>query len=383
MGWFVINPEQFPIWKCRFSGAFGLRGMRMRSITCRGVRAKKAWSIGTMIAMLVSTGGPVFNTTVQAQIAPVGAGFVLNAGDLRFIFHAIEIAEAHAAGGQLLGAGPNQVREERLPFGLRTVDGSFNHLSTGRTGFGASDHVFPRLTTPNFRPAQQGTSYTQKSGTVVDAKPRVISNLIVDQTASNPAALAVATAQTNEEPVADPLGTLPIGNVAPDVGLSAPSNPMFTFFGQFFDHGLDLVNKGGSGTVFVPLQPDDPLFVAGSSTNFMALTRATNRPGPNGILGDADDIQEANNQTTPFVDQNQTYTSHPSHQVFLREYVMEGVPAQPVSTGRMIDGGGSIGGVPVKNIGNWGEVKAQARNMLGIELADIDVFNIPLLATDP
>ena len=54
-----------------------------------------------------------------------------------------------------------------------------------------------------------------------------------------------------------------IPNVAPDVGLSAPFNSMFTFFGQFFDHGLDLVNKGGSGTVFVPLQPDDPLFVPG------------------------------------------------------------------------------------------------------------------------
>ena len=339
-----------------------------------------------MVAMLVSTGGPLFTPSVQAQIAPVGAGFVLNAGDLRFIFHQIEIAEAHAAGGQLLGPGVNQVREERLPFGLRTVDGSFNHLSAGRTGFGAADRVFPRLTQPHFRPAQQGTSYTQKTGSVVDAKPRVISNLVIDQTASNPAALAVATAQTNEEPVADPLGTLPIGNVAPDVGLSAPFNSMFTFFGQFFDHGLDLVTKGG-GTVFVPLQPDDALFVPGSSTNFMALTRATNQPGPNGILGDDDDVQEGTNTTTPFVDQNQTYTSHPSHQVFLREYEMQvptgGGPARPLSTGRMIDGGGSIGGVPVRNIGNWGEVKAQARTMLGIALADIDVFNVPLLATDP
>ena len=49
------------------------------------------------------------------------------------------------------------------------------------------------------------------------------------------------------------------------MGLSAPFNSMFTFFGQFFDHGLDLVNKGGNGTVFVPLQPDDPLFVAGGA----------------------------------------------------------------------------------------------------------------------
>ena len=48
--------------------------------------------------------------------------------------------------------------------------------------------------------------------------------------------------------------------MAPDEGLSAPFNLWFVFFGQFFDHGLDLVQKGGSGTVFIPLQPDDPLF---------------------------------------------------------------------------------------------------------------------------
>ena len=51
--------------------------------------------------------------------------------------------------------------------------------------------------------------------------------------------------------------TCEILNVAPDAGLSAPFNSMFTFFGQFFDHGLDLANKGG-GTVFVPLKDDDP-----------------------------------------------------------------------------------------------------------------------------
>ena len=64
----------------------------------------------------------------------------------------------------------------------------------------------------------------------------------------------------------------------------------------------------------------------------MVLTRAQNQPGPDGILGDnpadadvdesADDIQNANNTDTPWVDQSQTYTSHSSHQVFLREYVI-------------------------------------------------------------
>jgi Ca2+-binding RTX toxin-like protein len=313
---------------------------------------------------------------VHAQGGPAAVGFVLAPGDLRFIFRQIQIAEAHAAGGQLLG--PNQVREPRLPFGLRTVDGSFNHILPGQELFGASDQIFPRLTTRVFRNAEQGTSYAQ-DGDVIDSQPRIISNLIADQTVNNPAAVAVA----GPGAVADPLGTLPIPNVAPDVGLSAPFNVMFTFFGQFFDHGLDLVNKGGRGIVFVPLQEDDPKFVPGSPTNFMVLTRATNAPGPDGIVGTADDIRgEAVNQTTPFVDQNQTYTSHPSHQVFLREYTSDAT-GKPVSTGRMIDGGGAINGVPVKNIGNWAEVKAQAASRLGIALVDTDVFNIPLIAADP
>ena len=111
--------------------------------------------------------------------------------------------------------------------------------------------------------------------------------------------------------------------MAPDAGLSAPFNLWFVFFGQFFDHGLDLVQKGGSGTVFIPLQPDDPLITrpgrhSGTGDElppelqFMVLTRATNQPGPDGVARHtADDIHEHANTTSPFVDQNQTYTSTP------------------------------------------------------------------------
>ncbi len=318
--------------------------------------------------------------TPQAAIAPVGQGFNLNASDIRFIRQQIRIAEAHAAGGALLGPGPDQVAHPALPNGLRTVDGSFNNLIPGQERFGSADQLFPRLAPPNFRPAESGTSYTQKKGLVFDSHPRTVSNLIVDQTLGNPAAVVAAGAGA----VPDASGTLFIPNVAPDVGLSAPYNSMFTLFGQFFDHGLDLLTKGG-GTVFMPLQPDDPLFVVGSPTNFMVLTRATNQPGPDGVVGDnpatpqdesADDVQESTNTTTPFVDQNQTYTSHPSHQVFLRAYRF-GPTGRPVTTGKLIDG--AIAG----NIGNWAEVKAQAAALLGIALRDQDVLNVPLLATDP
>ena len=171
-----------------------------------------------------------------------------------------------------------------------------------------------------------------------------------------------------------------IPNVMPDLGDTAPYNSFLTLFGQFFDHGLDLTTKGGSGTVYVPLQPDDPLYVPGSPTNFMVLTRATNQPGADGILGTADDVREHANETTPWIDLNQVYTSHESHQVFLREYVRVADPTsstgfKTVATGHMLEG--QNGGPPT-----WADIKAQAKEMLGITLTDMDVHRVPLVAAD-
>ncbi|PLL10797.1 heme peroxidase [Tabrizicola sp. TH137] len=159
-----------------------------------------------------------------------------------------------------------------------------------------------------------------------------------------------------------------LGNVAADLGDTAPYNSFFTIFGQFFDHGLDLTQKGGAGSVFIMLQPDDPLYVPNSPTNFMVLTRATNQLGPNGEI-----IRENANETTPWIDLNQLYTSNPSHQVFLREYVM--VDGEPMATGRMLEG--ANGGAPT-----WADIKDQARNLLGIELSDLNVHSVPAILTD-
>ncbi len=191
--------------------------------------------------------------------------------------------------------------------------------------------------------------------------------------------------------------TLFIPNVTTDVGLSPPYNSMFTFFGQFFDHGVDQTVKSG-GTVFVPLKADDPLRTVGpdgkpgtgdevpASQAFMVLTRAQNQPGPDGQLGTADDITDANNTDSPWVDQSQTYTSHSSHQVFLREYSL--VAGKPVSTGKLLGGlpaGQTYPGSPdgQDGIGTWAAVKKQAAEKLGLRLTDRDVTNIPMLATDP
>ena len=345
--------------------------------------------------------------SVSAEYAD--SDFTVTRHDLEFILNQIKIAEHHAMGGELLcddraDMSWTCVPDPRLPYGLRTVDGSFNNLLPDtarfpqRSKFGAAGQVFPRMLKPEFRDAESfdpdgpmgeapsmPSSYKSKSGYVVDSEPRLISNLIADQTIDNPAARDIEGAQTINLPA---LPTRPdesrpgegifIPNRSPDEGLSASYNSWFTLFGQFFDHGLDLVSKGGSGTVMVPLKSSDPLYQATGTNpmrNMIPLTRATNQPGEDGKVGTADDVQEHTNRTTSFVDQNQTYTSHPSHQVFIREYAME--DGKPVPTGRLLGGEGGEG------LANWSQVKDQARTMLGIDLDDVDALNVPLVVTDP
>jgi len=75
--------------------------------------------------------------------------------DLDFILQQILIAEGHATGADLTTLVPNSF----VPFGLRTVDGSFNNLVQGQSGFGAADELFPRMTTPFFRNDQDGDTF--------------------------------------------------------------------------------------------------------------------------------------------------------------------------------------------------------------------------------
>ncbi len=412
-----------------------------------------------VLAASIGLGGAFIPSPANAVVGPTGAGFPVTPGDLAFILKQIKISERHSA--TLTAAEPcatlvarpgdgipdeEQVPDRLTSYGLRTVDGSCNNLFPGRETFAAADVPFPRLSTPVFRgaeavppafgsaaqPAGSSTSYTQKKGLVFDSAPRTISNLISDQTSDNPAALAAAQfpvrtqgngpssfpCTTDPGPTDPPTSGLPAGctpshktlfidNVTTDVGLSPPYNSFFTFFGQFFDHGVDQTVKSG-GTVFVPLKSDDRLVTLGpdgfantgdevpASQAFMVLTRAQNQPGPDGILGDnpatpgdesADDIQNANNTDSPWVDQSQTYTSHSAHQAFLREYVLNAAN-RPVSTGKLLGGlnaGLTYAGSPDGRTGmaSWAAVKDQARTMLGLALRDIDVNNIPMIAADP
>jgi len=400
--------------------------------------------------------------------------FKLNQHDLAFVLKQIKIGEAHANGAALLeirihpdtgevvtdpalynAAGVfigdptwvvRAIPDDQTPYGIRTVDGSYNNLVLGRELWGAAGQPMPRLldagdyldeddedtvvfgtpanpvpfTNSDYTP---GTSVSlfAAPGSVADADPRLISNLIVDMSLNNPAAIVAALTFAGSEAIhgaagdlkavqdlaaawqphidiltsptvtpearaaamaavndliapfniqVDETGSLEIPNIAPDEGLSAPFNSWMTFFGQFFDHGLDLISKGGNGTIYIPLQPDDPLYVPGSPTNFMVLTRSTVVEG------------SQRNVTTSWVDQNQTYTSHASHQVFLREYDVDPLTDKVFATGRLLDGTHTEAGLTTKNgLPTWADVKAQAL-MLGIELTDKDVGSVPLIRTD-
>jgi Ca2+-binding RTX toxin-like protein len=370
----------------------------------------------------------------------MASSFNINKADLAFILKQIKLAE-NTSIGYTPGTAPVTILQAIMdaygvsasdaalaPFGLRTVDGTMNNLLPGQTSFGAADTLFPRLTDPVYRHEMDEQSFFGNSntdyavnksvtgtpnGNVVDSDPRIISNLIVDMSVNNPAAidawfgnpLAIAAFEAaypgkipirpgqapgpNEQVITNTdLQTIP--NQSPDIGLSPGFNSWMAIFGQFFDHGLDLVTKGGNGTVYIPLQADDPLIagadgVVGTGDDlppqlrFMALTRATpTMVDPDGA-GPLPAVAQHENTTTSFIDQNQTYTSHSAHQVFLREYVRIGNIT--VSTGKLLDGtaaSGSVNGA----VSNWGEVKAQARTMLGIVLNDFDVHNVPLLLTD-
>ena len=316
--------------------------------------------------------------------------------DMNFILDQIKFAERHAAGEELADILPNL----SIPWGLRTVDGSYNNLIPGQESFGQADRDFDNAATRVFPDAQNsmfppgGPTTYLSADNVTDSTPRIISHLITNQSDFNPVAVSTAAAEGGvnigpgfaKDANGNGVDEYFIPNTAPDEGLSAPFNAYMTFFGQFFDHGLDLINKGGNGTVFMPLQPDDPLYVEGSPTNFMAMTRATRGAGIDGIVGNEDDT--FNNATTPHVDQQQTYGSHASAQILLRHYDLIHVNRRtifPKNSGRLLDGYGDdrlLDTADDGGLATWNTVKEQAARKLAIRLDDQDGNNIPMILSD-
>jgi len=88
-----------------------------KRMSLRKLGANKRWPLVMVVAMFLSGISPSFlpQTNVKAQTvtggAPVGQGFIINADDYRFIYEQILVAQDHAAGGNVLGPGANQVKD--------------------------------------------------------------------------------------------------------------------------------------------------------------------------------------------------------------------------------------------------------------------------------
>lgn len=114
-----------------------------------------------------------------------------------------------------------------------------------------------------------------------------------------------------------------IGGLNPGV---SPSNGFFVLFGQFFDHGLDFIDKSSGATIKITLATDDPLYGMkgpdGQPVHEITINRATvqtvDANGPEYV-----------NHTSPFIDQSQTYGSHEQLTNLLREWVPDPTTASP------------------------------------------------------
>ncbi|QLY62707.1 hypothetical protein HV211_20410 [Citrobacter freundii] len=177
--------------------------------------------------------------------------------------------------------------EDNDALGIRDLEGTGNnrvHLD-----YGSADQPFIRLTDAHYGAWNETTQNRDINPLFSGLDPRAISDALGAQEA----------------------------NLS---GNAAGVNSLFTAFGQYFDHGLDFLGKGGNGTIQIG--------TPGSVPNPADLTRGT----VNSI--DANGIPQHLNKTSPFADQNQTYGSNELVGQFLREG--DGLGG---FTGKLLEGG--------------------------------------------
>jgi Ca2+-binding RTX toxin-like protein len=278
----------------------------------------------------------------------------------------------------------NRVPSASDPLGLRSYTGVYNNLKSGQEKWGAANEEFLRKTNSvysnylgqnvsnsAFRAGSSADSsalYADPFKTVVDYTPRLISQTISSQTAltrlgigqSGSSSLDIAfipSSRSNDQ------------NNQPRSGGSG----IFTVFGQYFDHGLDFIEKNGnigangqSAKLVIPLSPSDPLYNPTKGVTSITVSRATlaNRlgagadgkfrtsddvnPGADGKYGTSDDIigpvnPTYLNRTSAYADLSQAYGSDQQIADLLREWVVD-----PNNSGKYIAGANLLSGYTLK-----------------------------------
>jgi Ca2+-binding RTX toxin-like protein len=298
-------------------------------------------------------------------------------------------------------------------FGLRNVAGLFNSLANPSSyDWGAIGNPFSRLSNSDYSKYTQqdptnaaflltpsgSTSlvdssalYANPFATVRDYTPRMISQLVNSSVAGSVNGTPVQSAMDRIEALAP--GTVTdhqdytklVNGVATTFTENFQRNintlggdPSLTgwqvLFGQFFDHGLDSIGKGGNrpapGTpgskIIVQLAPDDPLYnidpLKGPIVTTLSISRATVSnaqqagfdgmfrtaddiisAGADGVYGNGDDINglanpEYINHVSPYIDQSQTYGSDDNVTNLLREWVIDPTTGQYVQGMKLFSG---------------------------------------------
>lgn len=260
------------------------------------------------------------------------------------------------------------------------------------------------------------------SSVVVDSAPRLISQLITSSNVDtsdpnyNPAAVA---AMNNLGGEAVAVSNSVVGDITtafmPNPGIlgGVTYNEWFVAFGQFFDHGLDFIQKTG-GVVMIPLSPNDPLWVDPSDpsyisgvSNMMMLSRAklsnpdTDFDANGNLLPGVTPLY--NNNTGLMIDQSQTYGSHEAVNVLVRQYdasgtvtgllingAEDGIVHRADASGNLVALDVSMGPVMAPDgtmvdgtneLASWADMKVNATR-IGIELIDTDVLDCPWINAD-
>lgn len=179
---------------------------------------------------------------------------------------------------------------------IRTVSGIGNNLNNPE--FGAADQPFVRLTEAEY--GEDGAPRGVWDGEQTLPNERDISNVIVNQDENGDGV---------EEATHSVHGT----------------NLLLMSFGQFFDHGLDFIERSSNpdDKYYIPLREGDPLYSFsddGNPRNDITSIRVTRgAEAINPATGDPYELRSHTNKTSPFTDQNQTYGSSDAVTFYLRE----------------------------------------------------------------
>jgi Ca2+-binding RTX toxin-like protein len=337
------------------------------------------------------------------------------------------------------------------PSGLREVSGANNNLVGGywdptanggqgawipgpNTSWGQANQPFLNQSVGQSVGSAADPAYntvnpvTGTPSAVTDSDPRLISNLVASMFTDpanplyNPAAELAATnggtGSVFEGLQVNGSDTAFVANAGVLGG--GRYNGWFVAFGQFFDHGLDFVNRetDPAATITVTLSPYDPLYDPDGADNDPATTfdnvtsirvrRAdvanAGDAGGDGIFGTADDAYHAAgldgvlntpddiyskpqfiNQTGLLIDQSQTYGSHQSVNALIREYDASGRPTGRVVAGNtaVLDNADPSDDGLTQGLATWADIKINALR-IGVILNDTtDLHNAPVLRVDP